>query len=241
MFISTFLPFYLSTCWHLTFHRLTWTYSPPDLLTSWLFFVCACRLLFCMSTLNRKLDLSPRQPSWSFACDLLTWDGGGWCCLQRKRWTWARPYRSPSSPHSRELTGSSTGLNIKLDNGLNQIILFKGTVSRDRYFFKGLNILIRTFCVCADGFQDLSIALHYPVQLLTCFLLLWNYLLILKMLTETLLRISFSVIGRCSLVRPLSGCRENVQELTCNRWLPIWFYSIKSGFLYAFGVPKLAL
>ncbi len=31
-------------------------------------------------------------------------------------------------------------------------------------------------------------------------MLLWNYLLILKMLTETLIRISFSVIGRCSLV-----------------------------------------
>jgi hypothetical protein len=28
-------------------------------------------------------------------------------------------------------------------------LLFKGTVSRDGYFFKGLNILIRTFCVYA--------------------------------------------------------------------------------------------
>ena len=35
-------------------------------------------------------------------------------------------------------------------------ITFKGTVSRDEYFFEGLNILINTFCVCADGFQDLS-------------------------------------------------------------------------------------
>jgi hypothetical protein len=29
-------------------------------------------------------------------------------------------------------------------------------VSRDGYFFEGLNILNSTFCVCADGFPDLS-------------------------------------------------------------------------------------
>ncbi len=60
-------------------------------------------------------------------------------------------------------------------------------------FFDGLNILINTFCVCADGFL---------------FTALYNYelffasskILILKMLTETLRRIPFSVIGRCSLV-----------------------------------------
>ncbi len=38
------------------------------------------------------------------------------------------------------------------------------------------------------------------------YLLLWNYILILKMLTETLLRIPFSVIGWCSLYcRPLAA------------------------------------
>ncbi len=36
----------------------------------------------------------------------------------------------------------------------------KGTVSRDGYFFNGLNILIGTFCVCADGFQGLSKAFN---------------------------------------------------------------------------------
>jgi hypothetical protein len=76
----------------------------------------------------------------------------------------------------------------------------KGTMTRDGYFFKGLNILFSTFCVRADGFQDLIKAFQYPIQLLTFYLLLRNYLLILKMLTETLLRIPFSVIGRCSLV-----------------------------------------
>ncbi len=62
-------------------------------------------------------------------------------------------------------------------------------MSRDGDFFEGPNILISTFCVCTDGFQDLSKAL--------------NYLLVKKMPTETLLRIPFSVIGRCSLV-PIS-------------------------------------
>jgi hypothetical protein len=52
----------------------------------------------------------------------------------------------------------------------------------------------------ADGFQSLSKAFHYHILLLTFYLLLWNYLLILKMPTETLLRISFSVIGGCSLM-----------------------------------------
>jgi hypothetical protein len=49
----------------------------------------------------------------------------------------------------------------------NRTIVLKGTVSRDGYFFEGLNILISTFCVCAEGFQDLSNAFHYPLQLLT--------------------------------------------------------------------------
>ncbi len=57
---------------------------------------------------------------------------------------------------------------------------FKGTVSRDGYFFEGPNIWISTFFVCADSFQGLSKAFHYLVQLLTFYLLLWNHLLILK-------------------------------------------------------------
>ncbi len=50
-----------------------------------------------------------------------------------------------------------------------RVLFLKGTVLRDGYFFEGLNILISTFCVCADGFQGLSNAFHYPVQLLTFF------------------------------------------------------------------------
>ncbi len=41
---------------------------------------------------------------------------------------------------------------------------------RHELFFKGLNILIWTFCECADGFQGLSKAFHYPIQLLTFFI-----------------------------------------------------------------------
>ncbi len=73
------------------------------------------------------------------------------------------------------------------------------TVSRHGYFFEVLIILIST---CADVFQWSSKVFYYPIQFLTFYLLLWNYrnyLLILKMLTETLHRIPFSVTGRCSL------------------------------------------
>ncbi len=64
--------------------------------------------------------------------------------------------------------------------GLRQIFShFKGPVSRGRYFFKA--ILISTFCRCSDGF-------------LRSFK---SFLLILKMLIETLLRIPFFVTGRC--------------------------------------------
>jgi hypothetical protein len=59
----------------------------------------------------------------------------------------------------------------------------KGTVSRDVYCFAVLNILNSTFCVCADGFQGLSNAFPHPMQVLSSYLLLWNYLLILKIYT----------------------------------------------------------
>ncbi len=70
-------------------------------------------------------------------------------------------------------------------------------VSGDGYFFEGLIILISTF---SRSFKSFS--LRYPIQLFTIYLLicLRNYLLILKVLTETLLRIPFSVAGQCSLV-----------------------------------------
>jgi hypothetical protein len=49
-------------------------------------------------------------------------------------------------------------------------VTVKGTVSRDGYFFEGVKILISTFCVCADGFQDLSklFTTLYNYQLFIC-------------------------------------------------------------------------
>ncbi len=68
------------------------------------------------------------------------------------------------------------------------------TVPQDGYMFEGLNILISgTYCICADGFQCLSKAFHYPIQLLT-------YFTSLHLLPDTILRIPFSVISRCSLM-----------------------------------------
>ncbi len=49
---------------------------------------------------------------------------------------------------------------------------FKGTVSRDGYFFEGLNILNSAFFVCADGCQGLSKDFQYHLQLLTLYMLL---------------------------------------------------------------------
>jgi hypothetical protein len=66
-------------------------------------------------------------------------------------------------------------VNFKLKFFLKILPLFsclKGTVSRDGYLFEGLNILISTYCVCADGFQGLSNVFHYPLQLLIFYLLL---------------------------------------------------------------------
>jgi hypothetical protein len=67
-------------------------------------------------------------------------------------------------------TTGSTQFQIK-EKRLN----LKGTMSRDGYFFEGLIVLLRTFWVCADGFQGLSKAFHYPLQFLTVYLLLLNY------------------------------------------------------------------
>ncbi len=66
--------------------------------------------------------------------------------------------------------------------------------------FEGLNILISTFYVCADGFQGLSNAFHYPIQLFTffCFFeitVLANF----KMLTETLLLCDWSMFSSADL------------------------------------------
>jgi hypothetical protein len=68
-------------------------------------------------------------------------------------------------------------------------------------FSEGIIILISTFCVCADGIQDLSKAFQFlPYTVINFLFASFNYLLILKMLPETLHSIPLSVISRCSLV-----------------------------------------
>jgi hypothetical protein len=102
--------------------------------------------------------------------------------------------------------------------------------------------LVPTFCGCGDGFQGLAKAFHYlPCTNINFFIyfLLWNYLSILKMLTETLLRISLSVIGWCSLLPTshwLQGkcARINLSRtasvtiLHNQRRLPVSIFSVKS-------------
>ncbi len=64
-----------------------------------------------------------------------------------------------------------------------------------KWIFLGLNIN-STFCLCADGFQGLSKAFHYTIQLLTFYLLKLLTKKCWKILTESILRITFSVISR---------------------------------------------
>ncbi len=133
------------------------------------------------------------------------------------------------------LTPFSSGLSIAS---------VKGTLPRDGYFFEGLNIVISTFWVWADGFQGLS----------KDFLFLWNCLLILKekIPTGTFLRIPFAMIGRCSPA-PASHwlqakcARINSSQaafgmiLQNHRQLLVWFYRITGGFLWASSVSKSPL
>jgi hypothetical protein len=75
------------------------------------------------------------------------------------------------------------GLWLILLNTLQYIFNKRDSVTRWIFFRRSKHFNhYRTFCVCADGFQGLLKAFHYPIQLLTVYLLLRNYLLIRKML-----------------------------------------------------------
>jgi hypothetical protein len=58
------------------------------------------------------------------------------------------------------------------DNQRRDHYKLKGTVSRNGYFFEGLNNLISTVSVCAVSLQGLSKVFHYPIQLLAFYLIL---------------------------------------------------------------------
>ncbi len=108
-----------------------------------------------------------------------------------------------------------TLMNMEYDRQL------KGQCHEMDIFLKVLNILSSTFCVCADGFQDFSKAFHYPIQLLTLIASLKLLTVILKMLTESLLKSLLSMIDRCSLVPISHWLQGNAQEVTCHRWLAV--------------------
>ncbi len=104
-------------------------------------------------------------------------------------------------------------------------------------FVQGLNILISTL-LSVYALMVLGSFKSYPIQLLTFYLPLGYYLLILKMLTETLLRSPLSVICRCSLVPTshwLQGkcARINLSQaaygmILQNHWrLPVNISSVK--------------
>ncbi len=98
---------------------------------------------------------------------------------------------------------------------------FKVTVSRDEYFFEGLNILISTFCVCADGFQSLSNSFSLPDTII-------NFLFAsLKLLTNfdnaycevKPPQSSFLCDWSMFFSADLSWLKENAKEVTFNRRL----------------------
>ncbi len=108
---------------------------------------------------------------------------------------------------------------------------------RDGFLFEGLNIFNQNF-LCMhwwfSWFFNSFFSFHYLIQLLTFYLLLWNNMLISKMLTETP-SLWFVDVLKC---RPLIGCRDNAQEfnlsqtasgmiLQNHRRLPVSIFSVK--------------
>jgi hypothetical protein len=95
------------------------------------------------------------------------------------------------------------------------LVALKGQC-HEMMFYEGLNFRCRRW-----WFSRSFISFSLPFTVIYFYLLLWNYLLILKMFTESLLRIPFSVIGRCSLVTTLT------QSL-----LRCWYFKIVFRTLY---------
>jgi hypothetical protein len=90
--------------------------------------------------------------------------------------------------------------------------------------FKGLNIIVCTFCVCVDGFKGLqkSFAMHWTI---ITFLFASSKLLILKMLTETLLII---LLCDCSMLSSSSVNPSWAAGKMCKNTL------VTGGFRYDF-------
>ncbi len=104
-------------------------------------------------------------------------------------------------------------------------------------FLKVSTFLSVLFCVCTDGFQGLSKAFHFPIQLLTFYLLLWNYLLIFNfenayrnppqnsLLCDCLVPTSHWLIWKCARIN-LSQTASGMSLQ--NHWrLPVSIFSVK--------------
>ncbi len=85
-----------------------------------------------------------------------------------------------------------------VSNRVYMFVVYKGILSRDGYFLKVYSFYWVLTVYALMFFKVFPKAFKCAIQLQPFYLLLWNKLLILKMLCETLLRIPFSVIGRCS-------------------------------------------
>ncbi len=99
---------------------------------------------------------------------------------------------------------------------------------RSRHFLHLLSVLLVPM---RWWFSRSFESFYYLIQLLTFYLLHWNYLLILKMLTETLLRIALSEIGRCSFVPTSHWLLGKCARINFSLQLPMWFYRITGCFL----------
>jgi hypothetical protein len=75
-----------------------------------------------------------------------------------------------------------------------------------------------------------------PNRILSIYLLLRNYFPILKMPTETLLRIPLSVIGRYSLMPTSHWMEGKYARINLSQAAFDIIYGITGGFLYAFSV-----
>jgi hypothetical protein len=112
-----------------------------------------------------------------------------------------------------------------------RIFQLKGIVSRDGYFFLKVQTFQLVLSVYAliilKVFLKLLALTPYNCYLFICFHEILKFI-ILKMLTETLLGIPFSVIGECSLL-PISHWLQG--KFARINLLLVWFYRITDGFL----------
>jgi hypothetical protein len=93
-----------------------------------------------------------------------------WTCLGYLTW-WNEHDEQPSQYQDRP-----PWRHIAYWTPLGENLINEFRVCVMRWIFWGSKHFDRTFCVCVDEFQGHSKAFHYPIQLLTFYLPLCNYL-----------------------------------------------------------------